>query len=516
MTLWSRAFIGALIGAVLTLILHPSSRPFLTGAFVSSSNIIESQRNSLPTSFPEVLPDPTDEVAASLWIHVGAEQLALGVKLSKTQLDGLVRLANLYGERDRENAFWPMAAAIFESKAGRREESVGHWLRASKRLTYNDFQSRYLSRLRDQIASSISDNSWQYAYCYRLRSLAFANLVERHAHSLISRLDLKSTEDLEIRFATLVNGGLMRDGSRNLKIMDHGVTIVEVASHPRELQSEPSIRRLLIAHFEFKEALRAAGMVRQASQIDSAYNNNDGWRALTRREDTAEKVANLTLFSALWPNLPGVLVQCALLAAVVGLCGAVLDRLTKQNSLWSSVLAFALAVGISLAVWILTRSPLAFTSTALCCLFVLLTPKNPRAHHPEDLGPLFAFVISVLSMIFLTLTGIMFLTRTLPVQASAEAFDPHLASMVDSGMAAGLSLIIVACLFLFAPLWALAQHIRTLFVLSRGLSGMAASTAIASLILAIAATPICLRLESDNQETFRMLLENEPVYYVRQ
>lgn len=516
MTLWRRAFFGALIGAILTLLIHPSSRPFLAGPFFDSAKLIEHREDSLPSSFPEVLPEPRDDLAASLWVHVGAEQLMKRGQISPAQVEGLVRIAEYRQSQDPTNAFWGIAQAIFLHELGRDSEAIDAWKQASNRLTYNDFQSRYLSDLRSSLAQSSASSTWQYAYCYRLRSMALAGLIESYARYLVSKASRTSPEDLELRYTILLNGSLLRDWSRNLAIMERGISVVELASHPRELQREASIKRLLIAHSEFKEALKSIGWTRQAEVTEVAYNENEGWSALTRRVDTGQKVATLTLFSALWPNLPGVFLQCAILGGLLVLLGLGLERAVRSHEKLAPAIVAAVAVVTSLAVLALTQSVLAFIASGLCCLFVLLTPRNPRAHLPKDLGPLFSFVMFVLAVAFLFLGSVMLLTRTLPVMANAEAFDPHIATIVDSRITAGLALISISCLFLFAPLWALAQHIRTLFVLSRGFYSLGAVTLTLGLVLSVAATPVCVYFEKENQETFRMLLENEPVYYVRQ
>ena len=102
----------------------------------------------------------------------------------------------------------------------------------------------------------------------------------------------------------------------------------------------------------------------------------------------------------------------------------------------------------------------------------------------------------------------------MPVRASISHFEPLLAGVLDPQALAGLTLIVVACLFLFSQLWALAQHLRTLTVLARAIRTSAAYAGIAAMTLAIVATPVCVRLEAENQETLRQLMENEPVYYL--
>ncbi|MBC8063628.1 MAG: hypothetical protein H7Y17_02265 [Chlorobia bacterium] len=470
----------------------------------------------MPTSFPATLPTPDDEISGSLWIHVGAERIRNKSGLSSDQVQGLIKIADTRAAKDPSNAFWKLSLAIFYSHIGKVDLALGAWMDASRCLTYNDYQSRYLSQVRDVLARSSATNAWQFAYCYRLRSFAFVLLVDSYARNLVSELNRSDPKHLSTRYATLANGGLIRDGSRNLATMQIGISIVELASHPRQVQSNTSIKRLLIAHFEFKEALRTAGMIEQAENVESVYNENDGWSALTARQDTQKIASNLTLASAVWPNLPGVFLQGSMISSLLWLLGYCIIRFVKHSPSKAAISTYLLAVTMVVAVYMLTQSWLAMSATALCCLFSLISPKTVRASVPADLGPLFTVVNITLAIAFTGLVATMFATRTLPVLASASAFDPQIATLVDFNVTAGLAIIVVACLFLVSPLWALAQHVRTLDVLGRGFQKFGVIGTTIGLLLCVVSTPICIYFESENQQTFRMLLENEPVYYLRQ
>jgi len=515
MTLWGRAAIGALIGAVVTLIGHPLSRPFLIGPFYESGNLLNSPRFSLPTSFPKALPDPIDDISASLWVHVGAELSRQRDKITPAQLQGLVKLARIRGSHDLQNSFWKVAEAIFLDKLNKGPEAVQAWQQAAERIRYDDYQSRYLGRLRVALAEQSADGSWQYAYCYRLRSQALATQAELYARKVVSGTGLTRPEDLKLRYDTLIIGNIFRDGSRNLAAMTHATQIVELSSHPREMHNERSVKRLLMAHLDFKEKLRSAGFEGRARRVEEVYNENDAWVAMTARENASENMQNLTQLAAVLPNLPGVLLQCSLLCLALWLTGFGLNHLTEFNLRWAAIAVAIAAVALPIVVYLLTHSGLAFLATALCGAFLLISTRTPRAVPPRDLGPLFAFMNFVVAIALIAAISLVFLFRTLPVQASKAAFSEPVAMLVDPPSFAGLALIVLACLFLFSPLWALAQHLRTLTVLSKAVMGTAAIASVTSLVLAIAATPICVRMESENQETLRKIMENEPVYYLR-
>jgi len=515
MTLWGRALLGALIGAVITLIAHPASRPFLIGPFIESGSLLNSPRFSLPTTFPQALPDPNDDISASLWIHVGAELVRKREKVTDEQLASLVKLARIRGSKDLENSFWKISEAVFLDKLGKPKAAVLAWREAAHRIRYDDYQTRYLARLREALGAQSASSSWQYAYCYRLRSVALAQMVEAYARNLIARTNLVLPEDLNLRYDTLIIGSIFRDGSRNLRVMQHAAQIVEIASHPREMHNVRSIRTLLMAHLGFKEAMRTAGYEDKAVRVEKVYNENDAWIALTAREDPEENLQNLTLMGALLPNLPGILLQSSLASLILWLLGYGLDRLTQTRRDLGTVTIGTIAALLPLSVLLLTGSWLAFLATALCGAFLLIGPRTPRAVPPRDLGPMFAFMNTVVAIALIVSATLLFVSRSLPLQASLPAMPDYVEGLADSAGFAALTLIILACLSLFSPLWALAQHVRTTTVISRAYIGTAAIAGVLSLVLAIAATPFCVSLETENQETLRKLMENEPVYYLR-
>src|SRR3954464_6249668 len=101
-----RAFYGAAIGALIVLLLHGASRPFLltsllhwgpSKAFSSSKLLLE--------NYP-VLASPTTPLEASLWMQAGAEKLRNKLPIQKSEFDQLVTVADRAADLDRDNAYW--------------------------------------------------------------------------------------------------------------------------------------------------------------------------------------------------------------------------------------------------------------------------------------------------------------------------------------------------------------------------------------------------------------------------
>lgn len=507
MNLWVRAFYGALLGAVLTIAIHPVSRPYLLSAIPPRSPV------AVPLPFPDPLPVPDTPIEASAWLHVGAERLQSSVAITHQQLKGLVDLARRYGVSEPDNAFWPMSEAVFEHELGHSEAATDAWVAASKRPGYDDFQTKRLSRIVSQLAQGGSPQGWQYAVAYRLRSYAMAQRIEAFAKFLVSHLGRQTKLDLSLRLATMLNGNLLRDGSRNLQIMESGVSVVELASHPMELKNEASIRRLLLAHFEFKEALNRIGQPEDAQRIEASYNENDGWSALTRREDPEKFASSIALQCGVWPTLPGSLLASAMLGGTLWGIGYLLRKIEPVAGL---VIALSIGAIASIMVWALTHFVLAVAAVILSSLFLLLSPKKVRQRPPDDFGPLLWVVVLTLAASGAAFFSAAVICASRPFNSNLAALDPDIASLADVRLSIAFFLFTFAAVFLVAPLWAMVQHVATIRVFARTTQMVGAAMATLALIATVIITPLAIYSEGQCSQTMKMLLENEPVYYVRQ
>src|SRR5687767_11344856 len=110
MTRAARAYYGAATGALLSLLLHPVSSPYITGILRSwgpsqtqfSSPDIPSNLNRLPQPRSD-----KDLDTFALWMLVGSEALVEKRALGPDDLKMLVQVAVLGRKADVTNAFWP-------------------------------------------------------------------------------------------------------------------------------------------------------------------------------------------------------------------------------------------------------------------------------------------------------------------------------------------------------------------------------------------------------------------------
>ena len=253
MTPAQRAWLGAALGAILTLALHPLSRPYITSVFVlrappglrfrdepttANGHQPDLLDSPLPQAYPPVLFRPQNRFDASVWLQVAAEKLIHHVRFQPDEIPNVIQVSRAASDSEPDNAFWLQMEAVFLREHNELAEAKRVWLRASHCASWNDLQTSYLSDLGNKLAANTqSDFAWQWAFVYYLRSTAAARAIANFARAINPSAGLGTDSGLQLRYATLVNGELLRKGSRNLEVGQIGATMMEIASHPPGLRS---------------------------------------------------------------------------------------------------------------------------------------------------------------------------------------------------------------------------------------------------------------------------------------
>jgi len=117
----ARAVLGASLSALVTLCLHPASRPFMTGVASRASNTTLS--NCIDTNSPNLAP-PSTLSEASLWMELAAHRIIHREELSDKERTTLIALAEAASAKDRVNPFWLEMKAVFYANAGELEKAT--------------------------------------------------------------------------------------------------------------------------------------------------------------------------------------------------------------------------------------------------------------------------------------------------------------------------------------------------------------------------------------------------------
>ncbi|HVL39152.1 MAG TPA: hypothetical protein VM328_07155 [Fimbriimonadaceae bacterium] len=514
MTGASRAYLGAVVGALLTLAAHPVSRPYLLGPFLSWGPSAALEQSPWLTGNRFILPQPSTPIAASLWMFEAAGSIWKRENIGKSDLHKLVAVASQAGRDDPDNAFWPLMEAVFQRELGATAQADRAWLRASRMARFNDLQSSRLLAVRQEIAEEQgASQGWQYAAAHAQRSVACAHVLQACARWVLARASQNPT-GLELRYATVMNGKLIRDGGRSLAVSLIGIEIMEAASYPADFGPEGSQKRLLLARYGLINALNERGMEAEAKRADTAYRNSDAWIAFAMDDEPDQWLGWLRVGALAASSAPGMLLLLGVVGSVLWGAGVLVARGKLLRAAFEPPMAPAVGILLALAVYMTTRLPLASATVVLCFAFLVFTPAHERTKPPTDLGPMFKFTLLLLGLAFaLAVAGFGVGAST----AGAEMLP--LMNVPDeyrggSTLFLGLAGIVLGLLLLAAPSWALVQRIATPTVVAIALRQFGAMLCLGFLTLAAVATPAAVYADRELIRTLRMLVENEPNYYI--
>jgi hypothetical protein len=518
-----RAFYGAALGALLVLLAHPVSRPFLLTALSKWGSAKTFQNNTLILESQSELPVPKNLVDASLWMQDAAIRILQPQNIQPSEWTSFFNVASYAAQQDEDNAYWVQMQAVLTNALANTPNvskslhglAVEEWIRASRLSRWDDYQTRRLRTLQGQLARESGGNAaWQYAAVYPLRVSYTADAIEGLARELLRNLDTTSKSALRLRYATLMNGKLMREGSRSIAIGEVGVDLVEMSTYPKEIAPEANPRALVIARTDFYHGLIKVGMPDEARTALNAFKSNEAWLALLQQESINNRTSQLRVASLLTIDVPGALLALSAVGGFVWLLSGLFRRnpsfLRVLEAPWAIIIGFVLA---ALIYWV-TQLALASVAVFACFGFLTFNPIHDRTNAQEPLGPVFEVTQFILGItLSLLLLAFMVGLSTPGCQILQEMSVPR-DFYGGSTLLLGLAGIVLALLGLAAPCWAIIQRIATPIVVVMSLRQFGRSLFLGSLMLSIASTPICIIVDHFVQKKLDNIVANEPVFYL--
>ena len=517
MTTGARAFWGAVVGALVTLVIHPSTRPFY---IADPARVQADPFEYLAPAKQAKLVVPASLTAAATWTQVATEKIDSGVGLSAKEMRTLSAILAAAKRTEPLNSFWPQAEAAILGSQSSEQEPVSLWLRSANLTEWNDHQSARLLDIKQRLASSSNARlSWHSAYAYFARSQSPSRQISRFGRRMVSRVDFTSERGVSIRYATIRNGNLMRANAKSVATGDIGSQLVDIAAYPSELVTGSRPKRLYLGRNLVANSLRAAGRGPDADDVLEIFQNNDGWSALVQRPDPTATARRLTLYSVLCAAVPQACLFLIGIGLAFGLIGSGLVEVAQKHTLprYSAVAAALILAGVT---YYFTRGIAAPISMFLCSLLTLLQPTKLRSKLEGDaessLGLLFQVAVFLISASVATaILGSLVLSSLAGYALLQRAdFVSHLHG--DGMVALQAALILASSLFLIPFWWAYVQKIATLRVLSLSLKRFGWNLVGFGMVSAAIAGPVCFAIDRSLEDTWTKLLTNEPVYYLQQ
>ncbi|MEZ0327778.1 MAG: hypothetical protein ACAH95_17930 [Fimbriimonas sp.] len=451
-----------------------------------------------------------------MWLQIAFERIVNGHEtLQPDEIRSVLQVCDAAIERENpQNAFWHQAKAALLSHAGHHKQALQEWLNASRFDIWKDYQAERLMVSQNLLADRTgARQAWQYAFVYHARSEAGATLIERTARDILSAADYKSEKGREIRYATLMNGDLLRNGGRSLQVSSHGANIIELSAYPATLTETPSPKVLWIGRTELLASLAKHGEKGQYEKASTVFSYNDGWRALVLDDRFKVLADQLSMAAVVVAEAPVAAIAVMVFGLTIWLLGTAIARKMQTRTAFQAVPVGIATVLASTLVYALSANIAAAMAVGLSTAFLLVTPANARHVRKHDLGPLFTFVILILAASSALALGAYVIASSGPAVALATALKvPQ--DYSERPALAGLAAVFIGLICIAGPLWALVHRIATPVVVSSGLRRAGAMMGLGGLLLVVILSPVCVYFDRQLAETLERLVGNEPVYHL--
>lgn len=512
MNVLGRVVVGAALGAITTLIFHPASRSRLySGLFNWGPSAVSQPGVELLSNIAR-LPEPKSIDDACLWMEAGALRILARQATSPKEWQSFVRTAQAGSALEPDNAFWPQMEAVFSLAMGDRARGWTRWRDAARRTRWDDGQTRRLESFAQRLQRSYGRASWVYIPAYDARTTNTARVIEWFARDLVRSTSLRGARDLELRYLTVVNGRLMREGARSIRVGEVALAIVELSSYPPDLLSITSPRKLLIARADLYHAIQGQKWDVRAEELDRAFRENDGWYGFPTAQE-AETDARITGFWVLLANSSGTIsLAIALLGVILAIIGGMLKRLDlSAKPRWLPLGAVALL--ISIPAWLLTDAWLPTALLATSVLSLLATPENIRRRAAVDAGYLHGFSLAVVGLGLSLALAVSVLIGTTPGYECLNSIPWITELLSNPEEAISVAIILLAIFIGMSPAFAWVHRFSTLQIITRSADRLGRALLIVGLTSAIVSAPLALVVERELGGRLAQLVNNEPVYY---
>ncbi len=509
-----RALLGAAIGAVLTLLIHPTSRPFLSVVFWHSPAIDSTRPLTGAMPAVDMLGRPRTLLEASVWMQAASERMRRNMPLSRRELLDSRSVADAASKVDPDNAFWKQMTAVFLNALGDNAGSDDYLHRASQCGSWNDWQTKRLQLMQAELATRYGAwQSWQLGKVYKERSLSPVLAIEGTIRKKLDVTDTAKDSDRMERYCMIRNGNLIRKGSQSFSTGMAGANLVNLAFERPGFRPGATARSRITEREDFKESMEASGHAEEARQLRRIFDDNDSFSEFLNEKSATANLERLSLIAVVVATLPSVLLALSIMGMAIWAVGVLIPRLDSLQQALSYPAVFSVGLLLALVTYTLTLLPLAALATGLCAAFLVFSPKNERTRKFEIISPLFRFTTVFLALVFVALMSLYLVLKTPPSLQILSAMDVQTQATLGSPALIGLSVLVLALLLLMSPFWAFANRIRTSMVLSMGLRSLGALIAASCLTGSIILCPLAVYADRGLGNTLTELVTNEPVHY---
>lgn len=512
-----RVAIGLVVGALLAMFWHARSRSLLLHPL--DSPMVEELSTQHPL-MEDRGPIPVPRLFAKM-SH--AEMLEFGSRMSMRLAERRslplaaedFKISNAFlteaESRDPTNALWPQLKASICVRMMNYDEAAKAWFRAARKDHWSDGSRTRMMKLWDQVAANTGARlSYQGLFAMQLKTAAPAQMILR-VQRLIRSHSPPTDDEIRLRFATLINFGLLRDGSRSLKIGKLANQFCLAAAAPQfPSKGESGTKAVELIRGQFVNEVRHTLGDEAADRAGREISRAVAWSAILDDEATIQAKIQTTTVTALGSNsLPSVLFVASILFLTVGLIGLALTTLLGNTPHPDRRLIVGAGALIAIGALLVSDATLVFV-WAIALTAFLLVPIHAAKVAPT---PWNSFNFLTLGIIGVTTYGLVLLWA-FSITPSAQLASER--SVYVSGLVArpdiwsSLAFVVGSMLIPCSVPWARIKSRPLLRVVGESYSRVGLTIGMIGMLLTAIITPLCVYVDDRTQPVIESWILNEP------
>lgn len=501
---------GALVGALVVLLIHPVTRPFVQNGLWRFGVSQAADQSPTIAQNLNVLPEPSDLVTASLWMSEGCRRIKANHHLTTNELLTFVEIAQASAEREPDNAFWAHTEAIFQQSLGNPEASVRAWKRASRLDQWNDYQNQRLAQyVADLDKEEGRQMAWHWALAYSVKGFHTPALIAQYGLT-----QLRNDNSLDSRLDLIRSGLLVRDGARSRLGGELGWQMIESGALGTSIALD-SRKEFVARRFSFVDQLAQANRNDDAIYVNSVLASNEAWDAALKGIEKQNRPRFLSTQAAIIATLPGSLLLAALASTLVYALGTLFRSvLFKFKEGW--LLPAILAAVVGSILFFVTRLTFPTIFIIIVLAGFLIRPRVAPLDRKEfHFDAWMVWASAIIGLMFLVaITGVASF-QSPPVKTVDDYADLGLNLIYSRETGLTLAVIFTGALIGLAQVWAYLRRRDPYIASGMALKSMGMTGLVVGIVLGVVTCPLVIAADRQLTDTLSQIVQNEPTYYLQ-
>ncbi|MGI8922442.1 MAG: hypothetical protein ACR2HJ_00130 [Fimbriimonadales bacterium] len=507
MTFGQRLFLGFVLGGVLTLLIHPSSRLLMIYSMRPENVRTALEANPLYSEPLELFP-PTGVASMSEFDRfLTAYRIARRINqptVTPAAADLVVasRFAKEAGAKEPDNAYWGQFEAALAAIAQDERKALDAWGGATSKTGWKAGESDLIGRVWADVSSGEGvELAWQGMLALECASHEPAKLITANMSNF-------ARSSLAAQYYTLANAALILNGTRSFDSGRRAATMANLAVFGAETPPRLLQRRVIqTQRSAFPQAVGKELGTRAARTARRSLQTSESWEAYTQPAEPfmMRERRRLRIESVLTACLPSGIFFASLIMAGVALFGTLIAELFRGVVHPNSRAVYGVGIFAAIVVYWQSSAPLlALWVLALGALVGL--PLDVAKDAQVQWNPLNHATMRAIALLVLVLLTVWLLAGSPPIQYLGQ-------NKVAPSAYVGLAFVILSMILPCAAVWARLKQRPMLATVGESLRQVGLFGALAGLGASVILAPASIYRDAQNRQLIEKWIQNEPATF---